>query len=357
MGIDIFLRIDGKCKYLYCFEKKHIKGFFNVICNLSDYDCSKILEFNDMRFKYQINEDQVEFRVSTAPSVHGPKICIRVLDKTKATYKLSDLGYANENLDKIEYAIKNPNGFNLVIGPTGSGKTTTLYSIINKIKCIEKKTVSIEDPIEMDFSLVTQVEINKARNITFSNAIRSFLRLDPDIILVGEIRDKETALEAVNASLTGHQVFSTLHAKDPISAITRLKEFISDPTQISNSLHSIISQRLVRKLCKHCYKESIQNAQRKDFSRSQQRFFLHENQNIYLNVGCPKCDGQGYLGRVVVSEVLVMDDVILSCIESNDLAKLRQHLKDINHKTLLDNAKELIFEGITTIEEAEGVVN
>src|ERR1039457_6336181 len=250
---DIRFRIDGMLTTISCLKQEFIPKLANIILtkckgNPCDY------RIQDGRFDHEFKDmsRSVDIRFSQIPTIHGPSIVLRLLDKARAAIPLESLGYSEHNRKLINQAIVVPHGLILVTGPTGSGKSTTLSAILNQIKSISKKIITIEDPVEITHSLMQQVEANHKQDLTFGRAIRAFLRQDPNIILIGEIRDKETAEESLRAANTGLQIFSTLHTNDPISAILRLKDLGVEAVNISSCLVAVVSQRLVRKLCPFC---------------------------------------------------------------------------------------------------------
>ena len=267
----------------------------------------------------------LDFRVSIIPSVSGQNIVLRLFNRETENLSLEDLGFSNENLKKINAAINIPYGMILVTGPTGSGKTTTLHSIINKMDKDHLKIVTIEDPVEKVIDGIEQIQVNDEINLTFENILRRVLRHDPDVIMVGEIRDKETAELAVRSALTGHTILSTLHTNDSISAITRLQNLGIEPYLIAGTVRSVIAQRLVRKTCKYCKGQ-----------------------------GCQLCNSTGYNGRTAVGEVFLVDDKIIKIIEEGKPDfELRDYLISNGFKTLKDDAKQKVKEKISTKAELQ----
>jgi len=328
--VEVRFRIDGILKFICCVESRHMKPIANIILNRCHANPGEY-RFQDGSFSHAFKESHRSFdiRFSQVPSNHGPAIVLRLHDKVRASIPLKSLGFSEQNWKLIHQVLKKPHGIILVTGPTGCGKSTTLYGMLNHIKTIEKKILTIEDPIEINHSLMTQLQINHAQEVSFARAIRAFLRHDPDIILIGEIRDKETAQEAVRAAITGHQVFSTLHTNGPIEALLRLKDLGIEPINIATSLLAVISQRLVRKLCQYCKKDGPR--------------------------GCPKCNN-GYWGRTVVAEVMIIDEALKDLIGKDRLGDIFSLLKEKGHLTMMDNASDLISGGITSLEEAVRVL-
>jgi len=279
---------------------------------------------------------------------------LRLLDKARTSIPLKNLGYSQHNWKLIKQAIKAPHGIILVTGPTGCGKSTTLYAMLNHIKTVEKKILTVEDPVEMNHSLMTQLQVNPHQALTFGKAIRAFLRQDPDIILVGEIRDNETATEAIRASITGHQIFSTLHTNDPVSAILRLKDLGIEAINIASCLNAVVSQRLVRKLCPHCKKGST--AFKSELDPIEAKYFTKDTQTVYAAVGCNKCNN-GYWGRTVVAEVCLLDNKIKDLIGRDLIGEIQRLLLcDPDHQTMFDDMRSLLEDGVTSLEEAVRVL-
>jgi len=352
---DIRFRIDGLLTPISCLKPEYIPKLANIILtkckgNPCDYG------IQDGRFDHEFKEmaRTVDVRFSQIPTIHGPSIVLRLLDKARAAIPLESLGYSEHNQKLINQAIIVPHGLILVTGPTGSGKSTTLSAVLNQIKSISKKIITIENPVEITHSLMSQVEVQQAQELTFGMAIRAFLRQDPNIILIGEIRDKETAVEALRAANTGLQIFSTLHTNDPISAILRLRDLGVDAVNISSCLVAVVSQRLLRKLCPFC-KVSI-SAFKNEFAEYEAKYLTQEIQPLYRANGCERCRN-GYLGRTVVAEVLLIDPEIKELIGKNALGEIYSLLRQRGtYKTMVDDMKSLIFKGETSIEEAVRVL-
>jgi type II secretory ATPase GspE/PulE/Tfp pilus assembly ATPase PilB-like protein len=264
---------------------------------------------------------------------------------------LSELGYSAKLSKIIQKLIHKPDGISLIVGPTGCGKTTTLYAILNSLKSIENKIIAIEDPVEIQMPLMTQVQINEKRGINFPQSVRAFLRHDPDIILIGEIRDQLTAQEALRAVMTGHQVFSTLHTNRAIDTFFRLHDLGLPFTYMADHLSMIISQRLVRKLCPACKRERKLEMQ----SYVNHKYLNTLDHNVFYAVGCGFCRG-GYRGQTVVAEILIIDEKISDFLSSQDMVGLKKYVKDNNHLSMFDDARRLIESGITSIEEAQRIL-
>lgn len=302
----------------------------------------------DGRITYRVGRRMIDLRVSTAPTMYGEKAVLRILDKGSVILEKSSLGFRDEDLGIFDELISKPYGIVLVTGPTGSGKTTTLYTALNQLNTPEKNIVTLEDPVEYNFKGVNQMQVNPKAGLTFATGLRSILRQDPDIIMVGEMRDNETAEIAVRSALTGHLVLSTIHTNDAPSAITRLVDMGIEPFLISASVVGIISQRLVRKICPSCVTEYP--AEAKDYH------FLGLTNDTPLNLrvgkGCPYCHNSGYKGRIGIFEIMPITSGHRNLIDKGATAdELRTYAIDQGMTTLKDSARELVINGITTIEE------
>jgi type IV pilus assembly protein PilB len=304
----------------------------------------------DGRVKFTAGNRQVDLRVSTLPTQFGESVVLRVLDRAAVNLDIDTLGLPKYVHDYVTEAIQRPNGIFVVTGPTGSGKTTTLYSCLRRVNTIDSKLLTAEDPVEYDIEGIMQVAVNEGAGLTFAKALRSFLRQDPDIIMVGEIRDLETAQIAVQASLTGHLVMSTLHTNDAPGAVTRLIDMGLEPFLISSSLTSVLAQRLVRTICKNC---------RTTFEPTEEQLSLlnlspHDlgDKVFHYGRGCSTCNDTGYKGRKGIFELLVVSEPVRSLInERAPTVVLRQKAVELGMVTLREDGLRGIFEGDTTIEE------
>jgi len=315
---------------------------------LSNMDIAEKRKPQDGRFSVNILGKEFDFRISTLPVLNGESIVIRILDKSKVMINIEDLGMQPNNYNKFSKAMKAPYGIVFVTGPTGSGKTTTLYAALNAIKNVSTKIITVEDPIEYQLNLIQQVQVNQKTGLTFATALRSILRQDPDIIMIGEVRDSETLRIAVQAALTGHLVFSTLHTNDSISAITRVMDMGIEPYLLSGSLVAIEAQRLVRKLCPYC-KEKITLPQT---VFNDIKHYIPETYQFYRHHGCEKCSQTGYKGREMLSEVLLVSEKLSSMIAQNESKKaihdqaISEGFTDMFQDGIIRAAN-----GITTIDE------
>ncbi len=304
----------------------------------------------DGRIDVRIGENDVDIRVSTVPTSFGERVVLRLLSKAGALLTLTEFGLSQDKLDTLKHLIRQPNGIILVTGPTGSGKTTTLYAILSAINSPEINIITIEDPIEYQLNGIGQIQVNPKIDLTFASGLRSIVRQDPDVILVGEIRDGETAEIAIQSALTGHLVFSTLHTNDSASAVTRLVDIGMEPFLLSSALNAIVAQRLVRTLCTDCREEYRPDANMINMAGLP----LDKCRHIpfYRPRGCENCFHTGYRGRTAIMEIMVMDQYIKSLIlKTSDSNVIKTHAVKRGMKTLrVDGLKKLV-EGVTSIEE------
>lgn len=343
-------RVDGAL-YEMSPPPKHLAlPVISRIKVLSNLNISERRLPQDGRISLPIGGKQIDLRVSTLPTQFGESVVLRVLDRSAVNLDLESLGLPKYVGDYINEAILQPNGIFVVTGPTGSGKTTTLYSCLRKVNAIDTKLLTAEDPVEFDIEGIMQVAVNEAVGMTFMKALRSFLRQDPDVIMLGEMRDLETSQIAIQASLTGHLVLSTLHTNDAPGAVTRLVDMGVEPFLISSSLMAVLAQRLVRTVCKKC---------RTPFEPTENQLSMlnlspHDigDKVFYYGRGCPNCNDTGYRGRKGIFELLVIGEAIRSLI--NDRAPsvvLRQKAVEMGMVTLREDGLRSIFDGATTIEE------
>ena len=298
---------------------------------------------------FAIAGGNVEFRVSVLPTVHGENIVMRILDREKGIVDLESLGLNLRSVDSLNALMSRPEGLILVTGPTGSGKTTTLYSMLSRISSERTNIMTMEDPVEYPLPLLRQTSVNEQVKLDFASGIRAILRQDPDVILVGEIRDQETASMALRASMTGHQVYSTLHANSALGALARLNALGVSREEIAGNLIGVIGQRLVRKLCEHC----------KVLSEKPACQALPEGVvQHYTATGCSFCDYQGYHGRAAIAEVLQITDEIESCfLEKTPPMQLLSAATGGGFETMAADAIEKINQGVTSVEEVCRVVD
>jgi len=304
----------------------------------------------DGRIELLVQGNPIDLRVSSLPTIFGESVVMRVLDRSNVALDLEKVGLRTDELDNIRQLIHKPNGIFIVTGPTGSGKTTTLYAALNELNEPHTKILTAEDPVEYDLDGLIQVQVNPEVGLTFASALRSFLRQDPDIILVGETRDLETAQIAVQASLTGHLVFTTLHTNDAPSSIARLLDLGLDPFLITATVENIVAQRLVRTICSKC-KEPYQPTEGQLMELELTREDL-EGRQLYFGAGCDFCNHSGYKGRTALFEIMTIDDEIRELIMSGASTQvLRNQGRKRGMRTLRDSGLLTIFDGITTIDE------
>ena len=300
----------------------------------------------DGSFNVRTDYIHVDMRVSSLPTPYGEKIVMRLLGANRAIdYDMRALGLSNTTLNLLEKSLHIPNGIILVTGPTGSGKTTTLYSMLSSITKPTINIVTVEDPIERRFQSITQVQVNPRAGLTFASGLRSILRQDPDVIMVGEIRDAETAEIAIRAAITGHLVLSTVHTNDALSTIVRLVDMGIEPYLVASSVKCVVSQRLVKRICPHC-KEKTE-------ARPSDSLLLHTQlTHVFAGKGCQQCKFTGYMGRTPVHEVLVIDAHFEEMITKRaSMEEMRAYAKEKNMRMLKDEVSELIEKGVTTVEE------
>ncbi len=355
----IFYRIDGVLKHSFALPSSIHQEISSRLKILSDLDLAEQRRPQDGSFSHIFLNEEVSLRVSTIPTNFGENIVMRVLGKTSSLFSLEKLGMTKENILKVEKNFAKPNGVVLVVGPTGSGKTTTLYSALRKINSLEKNVMTIEDPIEYKFSFIKQTQLNEKAGYTFNAAIKSFMRQDPDVLLVGEIRDAETAELAIRASITGHLVLSTLHTNSAIGTIPRLEDLNVPPYLIASGLVAIISQRLIRKLCPHCRRKSeMLESEIKERINSYELFKKHWEGFVYEPVGCKKCNDTGYLGREVITEIFELDTEMQNLIiQQKSVLEMQEVAKRKGMLFMKDDGNIKVLQGKTSFKEINRVIN
>jgi type IV pilus assembly protein PilB len=321
---------------------------------MADMDIAEKRAPQDGRISVTLNGRDFDMRVSTLPNVQGEKVVMRVLDKSGITVTLNKLGLPSSMMDTYDRLIHRSYGIILVTGPTGSGKSTTLYATLNQLNTPEKNILTVEDPVEYQLAGLTQAPVNKRAGMTFASVLRTFLRQDPDIILVGETRDPETALTAIEAALTGHLVFTTLHTNDAPGSIARLTEMGVEPFLSASAVIGVLAQRLVRSICPRC-KEAYTPSP--DATRRLNLPVDADKVTFYRGAGCSYCRNSGYKGRIGVFELMAVDNELRELIiQRAPTHVVRQAAIDGGMTTLKQDAMEKILEGITTIEEALRVI-
>lgn len=347
-GGEVRLRIFGSLYEFLDFDADIFQALSSRIKVLSGLDVSEKRKPQDGSFSMEFEGNKFDFRVSTLPTVWGESIVIRILDKRSILKKLEDIGIEERNLNLIKKALSQPNGIFLVTGPTGSGKSTTLYASLNAINGVDKKIITVEDPVEYKLAGIQQVPVNPKVGMTFASALRSILRQDPDIIMIGEIRDLETLEIAIKAAMTGHLVISTLHTNDAVSAINRMIDMGADSFLVATALVGIEAQRLVKTVCPHCkvmYKPA-------DVYLDPIKSILPKNFVFYKGKGCEKCNMTGFNGRTLITEVFLNDEH-LEFLISKKVEKLEilNYLKSKGFRTMFYDGLIKALEGITTLEE------
>jgi general secretion pathway protein E len=308
----------------------------------------------DGRIRLKMHDRQVDVRVATLPTLHGESVVLRLLDKEAGRIDLQELGMAEDTERLFVSVVSKPHGIVLSTGPTGSGKTTTLYAAVDRIRTGREKIITVEDPVEYELQGVPQVPVNEKVGLTFANALRALLRQDPDVMLVGEIRDRETADIATHAALTGHLVLSTLHTNDAATALTRLVDLGIAPYLVASTVEAVLAQRLVRRICMSCRRPiKLTGEQRTALGSA-----AEELVDVWGGEGCSECRGTGYLGRTGIYELLVMDDDLRLAVQQNASAS---HLEKLGlargMRFLKDDGIRQIREGLTTPEEVLRVAN
>ena len=340
-------RIDGVLRDIVSPKRELHAALISRIKIMAQLDIAEKRLPQDGRISLRLAGKPVDVRVSTLPTGHGERAVLRLLDKEAGRLELTKLGMAEDTLTEIDHLIHQPHGIILVTGPTGSGKSTTLYAALSRIDSKQLNVMTVEDPIEYDLDGVGQTQVNAKIDMTFAKALRSILRQDPDVIMIGEIRDLETAQIAVQSSLTGHLVLATLHTNDAVSALGRLVDIGVESYLLASSLLGVLAQRLVRCLCPDCkksYRPTTEENQLMEFSVPLKK--------VYRPVGCETCRQTGYVGRTGIHELVVIDDKIRTMIHNQTPEQeIRTYASSLGQRTLRQDGQRLLKEGITSIEE------
>jgi len=346
-GVDVRFRVDGILSKVLSPPKIIHDALISRIKIIASLDIAEKRLPQDGRIKLLVGGKDIDIRVSIIPTALGERAVLRLLDRHAGVLGLEMLGLSDATLESLKHSLSRQNGIILVTGPTGSGKTTTLYASLLKLNTEDRNIITVEDPVEYQLNGIGQMHVNPKIGLTFAAGLRSILRQDPDIMMVGEIRDMETAEIAVHASLTGHLVLSTLHTNDAPSAITRLIDMGIEPFLVASSLVCVMAQRLVRVICPHCRESYDPSKEELDFLGPESPPSL-----LYRGKGCDKCLGKGYLGRIGIYELLeITPDIRTMIVERKDAQAIKMQALRSDFKTLQTNAKEKIINGITTIEE------
>lgn len=360
-NVRIRLRVDGVLQDSYTFPKNIHSEIISRIKVLARLRTDEHQATQDGRFRYTFTDsgDFVDVRVSIAPTYHGENAVLRLLSDKAETFNLQDMGFSEGDRKKIQVALKKPSGMILSTGPTGSGKTTTLYTLIKMLNSSEVSIVTIEDPIEYAMDGVEQIQVNSRTGLTFANGLRSVLRQDPNIIMVGEIRDAETANIAVNTALTGHLLLSTLHTNDAATTLPRLLDMGIEEYLVASTVSIAIGQRLVRKICEHCKEKiKITPSLKESLMTTAIGKLLGDKDTLYKGTGCAECNGSGYSGRISINEILVADEAIREAIIRKASASEIKKIAIANGMTtMLEDGFQKIQDGLTTIEEVLRVVH
>ena len=352
--VDVRYRIDGILQEIRRYPKKVSMPMIARIKMMSDLDITEKRLPQDGSMRIKLLDRIVDLRVSTLPNIYGEKVVIRLLEKNEAIMKLDGLGFSDENMEVFKNLIRNPIGILLVTGPTGSGKSSTLYAAINELNTVDKNIITLEDPVEFKVKGITQVNVNDKIGLDFSSGLRSILRQDPDVILVGEIRDSETGEISIRASNTGHLVFSTLHTNSSASAVTRLIDMGVEPYLVASTVIGVLNQRLVRRVCSSCRESYVCSGVTKD-----KTFFgLGDGDvTLYRGAGCKNCNFTGYKGRVPIQEILVVsEDVSRAIVDGKSVKFIEDVAVGEGMKTLKFDGLQKALAGITTLEEVRRFV-
>ena len=342
------LRIDGILHDIESPPKRLQAAITSRVKIMANLNIAERRLPQDGRVRLRVAGKKVDLRVSTVPTLYGESVVMRILDRSSILLTLEDLGFPAEKQAMFENLIRKPHGIILVTGPTGSGKTTTLYAALDKINSPDKKIITVEDPVEYQLSGINQIQVNAKIGLTFASGLRSIVRQDPDIMMIGEIRDLETAEIAIQSALTGHLVFSTLHTNDSCGAVTRLQDMGVEGYLVASCLEGVLAQRLVRTICKRCRQPVIPDKK----ALASMNLPHKENILVYKGKGCEECKGTGYKGRCGLYELLIINEGIRRLIiEKTGASVIRQKAIQGGLKTLRDDGWEKVKKGITTIEE------
>jgi type IV pilus assembly protein PilB len=352
--LRVRFRVDGVLAESFTPPRSLHSALVSRIKVMAHLDISERRLPQDGRIRVVLNRRPIDLRVSTLPCQHGEKVVIRILDKDSMLFDLEAIGMHKDLLARLDREIRRPNGLVLVTGPTGSGKSTTLYSALLRIDSKEQNVCTVENPIEFSIRGINQVQTNEKIGMSFATVLRSLLRQDPDVIMVGEIRDRETATMAVQASLTGHLVFSTLHTNDAPSAVTRLSNMEIEPYLLGACLNAVVAQRLVRRLCQECRERWNPDDPSKPARGAKERLKSRgfDVENLFVGRGCSQCRNTGYMGRIGLFELFTLNDELRDLVVAQaPLQAIRKAARDHGMKTLLDDGIAKAREGITSAEE------
>jgi len=343
----VSFRLDGVMQLCYSLPASAHGRLVSVVKVAAGMDIAESNRPHDGHMAFSYLQERYDLRIATIPSVTGENMVIRILSGSHEFLSLKDLGLVSEQIERIRDMAHSPYGMVLVSGPTGSGKTTTMYAVMRTINAMKKNILTIEDPVEYTMPLVQQVQVNEKAGITFASTIRSFLRQDPDVMLIGEVRDEETAGLGMRAALTGHLVFSTVHTNDAVGAVVRLRDLGVEDFIIASTIRGVVSQRLLRLLCPHCKRPSTR----------EEAWNSIEPERILEHVGCPMCRQTGYIGRTAIAEVLQMDKELVTMIgEGCTIGDIEKAARARGMRSLGDAGADLVAAGTTDIAEYERVL-
>ncbi|SDY88267.1 GspE/PulE family protein [Tindallia californiensis] len=344
--IRVRFRLDGELQEIMRPNKGSHSAVVTRIKIMGKMNIAEKRVPQDGRVEMEFDGRDVDLRIAIMPTVHGEKVVIRLLDRSSVMLSKKELGFSEENLKTFDSIIQHPNGIILVTGPTGSGKTTTLYTVLQELNQVNKNIITVEDPVEYRINGINQSQVNVKAGLTFASGLRSILRQDPDIIMIGEIRDAETAQIAVRAAITGHLVLSTLHTNDTVSTIGRLADMGIEPYLLSSSIVGIMAQRLVKKLCTNCRKSYTSS------EKEQKLLKLEAPITLYEEVGCNSCNNNGYKGRAGIHEILPIYGEIKKMIESQSPSnQIKEKAMEKGMITLRDSCRDLVLNGVTSVNE------
>ncbi len=349
-------RVDGVLHEVMSVPKRMQAGVLSRLKVMADIDIAERRIPQDGRIGLSVGGKPIDIRVASMPTVYGEKIVLRLLDKSSVLLDLADLGFSQVALERFETSFKKPYGAILVTGPTGSGKSTTLYATLNVLNSKEKNIITVEDPVEYRLSGINQTQINPKAGLTFASGLRAILRSDPDIVMVGEIRDKETAQIAIESALTGHMVLSTLHTNDAPGALTRLTEMGIEPFLTASAIECVLAQRLARKLCPECkeeYKPTDEALRQNDFPEE----VIGQNISLFRPKGCHRCNNTGYKGRMGIYEVMLVSEAIERLtVERKSADEISRVAQAEGMVTLRADGIQKVIEGRTSVEEIGRVI-
>jgi general secretion pathway protein E len=349
-GVKVRFRVDGALKEIETLPVHLKSALVSRIKVMSGLDIAERRLPQDGRLRIAVRGHEIDLRVATSPTIHGETVVLRILDRSKLSLDFQVLGFDDAVLEPYLHAIRQPHGIVLVTGPTGSGKTTTLYASLATLNSPDRKILTIEDPIEYRLAGINQTQVKPQIGLTFATALRSFLRQDPDVMMVGEIRDLETAEVAVQSALTGHTILSTLHTNDAASSITRLLDMGVEPFLITSTLNAVLAQRLVRRLCPHCRQPYTPSPEAlRAFSADLATRTIPQ---LYHPTGCDACDRTGFHGRLAVTELLVMnDDIARLVLARAEAREIQRTAVAGSMRTMFADGLAKAQAGLTTLEE------